>query len=396
MQHARVCLIAVIALEVPIRTTSDPPTSAELPEGAPVPPIPAAAARRLLEGIVTGVAPGFFEVATPTASYLCTLRGRLRKSRPVPSPTNSAATGANRRSAAAVSRPLHSTSASALSRRTVPGAEEQPAVHVSPGDRVLVTPLGGGEAVIEEVLPRRRVLARAHSERRGEHIMLANPDHAMLVFAMREPEPHFGLLDRYLALCEQTGVDVTICLNKLDLGVPDEVAEARRLYERLGYTVLLTSVRGGEGLDALRERLAGRTSLLTGPSGVGKSSIINALLPQAQQRIGDISEATGKGRHTTTGVRLLPLEGSGWLADSAGIRELALWNVPSEDLARTFRELRPYVGECEYEDCEHGANEEGCALRRALAEGAITQQRFASFERLLAEARETEAPEWER
>ncbi len=382
-------LIATVAVEVPIRTTSDLPTSAELTEG---PSIPAGAPARL-EGIVTGVAPGFFEVATPTASYLCTLRGRLRKSRPASIPS-----GSSRRSAA-VTRPLHRLSAAEASRpATAPDAEEQPAepVHVSPGDRVVVTPLSGGEGVIEEVLPRRTVLARARSERRGEHIMLANPDHAMLVFAVREPEPHFGLLDRYLALCEHTGVDVTICLNKLDLGVPEEVAAARQLYEGLGYPVLLTSARGGDGLDAVRERLRGRISLLTGPSGVGKSSIINALLPEAQQRTGEISEATGKGRHTTTGVRLLPLEGGGWLADSAGIRELALWNVPTEDLARTFRELRPYVGECEYEDCAHGTNEQGCALRRALDEGAITPERFASFERLLVEAREAEVPEWAR
>ena len=348
-----------------------------------------------LEGIVTAIAPGFFEVATPTASYLCTLRGRLRKSHPA-NTSNTAGSSSSRRSSA-VTRPLRAVSPSSKPPRTSAGETgEQPVVRVSPGDRVLVTPLRGGEGVIEEVLPRRTALARARSERRGEHIMLANPDHAVLVFAVREPEPHLGLLDRYLALCEQTGVDVTICFNKLDLGVPERVAEAQRRYEGLGYAVLLTSVRGGDGLDTLLERLADRTSLLTGPSGVGKSSIINVLLPEAGQRIGDISEATGKGRHTTTGVRLLPLESGGWLADSAGIRELALWNVPSDDLARTFRELRPYVGQCEYDDCEHGAKEEGCALRRALAEGEITSERFASFERLLAEARETEAPEWER
>jgi ribosome biogenesis GTPase len=342
------------------------------------------------EGIITGVAHGFFEVATPTATYLCTLRGRLRKSRPPTAP-------------APARRPL----ATAHPSRAVPTGSPRPSeganegkesviVHVSPGDAVVVTPLNGSEAVIEDVLPRRNVLTRAHSERRGEHIMLANLDHVVPTFAVREPEPHVGLLDRYLALCEHTGVDVTICLNKVDLGMPEDVAAAQRLYEGLGYRVLLTSVQEGEGLDALRERLRGRTSLLTGPSGVGKSSLINRLLPGARQRIGDISEATGRGRHTTTGVRLLPLEGGGWLADSAGIRELALWNVPAAELAGTFRELRPYVGQCDYEDCEHGANEEGCALRRALAEGAITPQRFASFERLLAEAREAEAPEWER
>lgn len=268
-------------------------------------------------------------------------------------------------------------------------------MRVSPGDRVVITPLGPAEGVIEDVLPRRTVLARARSEARGEHIMLANPDHAVLVFAVREPAPHFGLLDRYLALCEHAGIDVTICLNKVDLGLPDEIEAARALYAGLGYPVLLTSAADGTGLDALRERLAGCTSLLTGPSGVGKSSLINVLLPGAGQRTGEISEATGKGRHTTTGVRLLPLEGDGWLADSAGIRELALWNVPADALAATFRELRPLVGECLYEDCEHGPEEVGCALRAALAEGRITPERFASFERLLAEARAAEAPAWQ-
>ncbi|HLJ80454.1 MAG TPA: ribosome small subunit-dependent GTPase A, partial [Ktedonobacterales bacterium] len=205
---------------------------------------------------------------------------------------------------------------------------------------------------------------------------------------------HFGMLDRYLALCEHAGVDITICLNKVDLGVPPEVETATDLYAGLGYRVLLTSATNGTGVEALRERLSRRTSLLTGPSGVGKSSLLNELLPEAKQRIGEISEATGKGRHTTTGVRLLALPGGGWLADSAGIRELALWNVPSEELAAAFVELRPLVGQCEYEDCEHTEGEEGCALWAALAEGRITPDRFASFQRLLAEAREAEAPKW--
>jgi ribosome biogenesis GTPase len=229
-----------------------------------------------------------------------------------------------------------------------------------------------------------------------EQIMFANLDQAVLVFSVQQPEPHFRLLDRYLALCEHAEVPAVVCFNKVDLGIPDEVEEAIQLYQSLGYPVSLTSATTGEGLQCLRERLSERISLLTGPSGVGKSSLMNVLLPDAQQRTGEISSATGKGRHTTTGVRLLPLPEGGWLADSAGIRELALWNVPPDELPQCFVELRPFVGECVYEDCQHTADEEGCALRTALAEGQITPRRWLSFERLLEEARAEEKPAWER
>jgi ribosome biogenesis GTPase len=259
---------------------------------------------------------------------------------------------------------------------------------------VRFTPLNGREGIIEDVLPRRSLLSRARSQSGGEQVMLANLDQAVLVFAVLDPVPHFGMLDRYLALCEHAGVEVTICLNKVDLGVPAEVESEARLYQELGYRTIYTSATTREGIGALQAQLKGRTSLLTGPSGVGKSSLMNICMPDANQRIGQISNSTGKGRHTTTGVRLLPLDEGGWLADSAGIRELALWNVPSEALARTFVELRPAVGECLFENCDHSEGEGGCALREALASGVISPNRFASFLRLLAEARETETPRW--
>ncbi len=347
-----------------------------------------------LEGLVIAIAHGFFEVSSGNETYLCTLRGRLRSIR---SPRQEAA---QRAQPFKRGRPTSTTS---QYRQATNGKRERPIadteteesrVRIAPGDRVYFTPLGMSQGIIEDVQPRRTVLSRARSEAGGEHVMLANLDHAVLVFAVQDPTPHFGMLDRYLSLCEHAHTDVTICLNKQDLGMPEDVQQAMETYMALGYYVLTTSAAQSSGIDIVRERLGERTSLLTGPSGVGKSSLMNVLLPDAHQRTASISEATGKGRHTPTSVRLLPLPGGGWLADSAGIRELALWNVSSDELPGTFVELRPFVGQCEYDDCDHSPDAEGCALRQALADGHITPARFASFERLLAEALDTEQPRW--
>lgn len=335
---------------------------------------PAASSRPpVVEGLVVALAPDYFEVYAGGSMYLCRARGRLRKSRPAPAPPGGRGrVGESRAQAPALERP----------------------VRIATGDRARITILGLAEGVIEEILPRRNALSRTRSEVEAEHVMMANVDLAALVFAVREPEPRFDLLDRYLALCEHASIPALILFNKSDLGLDRTIETALALYQGLGYPVLLTSARDGSGGSELRARLAGRTSLLTGPSGVGKSSLINVLLPDAGQRIGALSEATGQGRHTTTGARLLPLPEGGWLADTAGIRELALWNAPSEALPRLFIELRPIADDCEYEDCSHAAGEEGCALRAALTVGRITPGRWASFERLLEEARERERSSW--
>ncbi|HEU0027317.1 MAG TPA: ribosome small subunit-dependent GTPase A [Ktedonobacterales bacterium] len=319
-----------------------------------------------VEGLVVALAPDYFEVYAGGAVYLCRARGRLRKTRPAP--------------------------ASSVARIGSPVAGSERPVRIATGDCVLITILGPAEGVIEEVLPRRNALSRTRSEVEAEHVMMANVDLAALVFAVREPEPRLDLLDRYLALCEHARIPALILFNKSDLGVDETIAGHVSLYTSIGYPVLLTSARDGSGLDELRAWLAGRTSLLTGPSGVGKSSLMNALLPEAGQRTGEVSEATGQGRHTTTGARLLPLPEGGWLADTAGIRELALWNAPPDALPGLFVELRPAADDCEYEDCSHADGEEGCALRAALAEGRITPARWDSFQRLLEEARERERP----
>jgi ribosome biogenesis GTPase len=346
--------------------------------------VAAGAARNVpVEGIVVAITHGFVEVSVQDVTLLCTLRGRLRYAQ--------AATAAGSRAERSGGR-LAARPGRNLRAAPPEATETQRPTRLAPGDRVRVLPLDGGTGVIEEILPRRSALIRAAGEAGGGQIMLANLDHAALVFAVRDPAPHFGMLDRYLALCEHAGVEVTICLNKVDLGISPEVEAKVSFYGSLGYQVLETSAVTHEHMDALRVRLCCRVSLLSGSSGVGKSSLVNILIPDAGQRTSAVSEATGKGRHTTTGVRLLPLEDGGWLADSAGIRELALWNVSAEDLARCFVELRPVADDCLYADCSHGPEEEGCALRTALAEGRIMPERFASFERLLREAR-GEAPD---
>jgi len=340
----------------------------------------------LMDGLVIAISHGFFHVvrlrsAETDTPYLCTIRKRLVRSKPSP-----AAMPAKRRVAQPVSLRAREIRGREEVEQRLAGEDEL--LRIAVGERVKFRIVAPGQGVIEDVLPRSSAITRARSETGAAHVLLANADHAALVFAVREPAPHLGLLDRYLAICERAGVDVTIVMNKVDLGIPHEVETQIGLYRDLGYTLIYTSATTGAGLDALRERLHGRISLLTGSSGVGKSSLLNDLIPGAQQRIGAVSEATGKGRHTTTGARLIPLPGGGWLADSAGIRELALWNVLPEDLPNTFVELRPFVGACQYDDCEHTPNEEGCALRGALEAGRISPARFASFERLLAEARE--------
>lgn len=342
-----------------------------------------------VDGLVVALAPDYFEVSVQNSIYLCTARGRLRKTRRnvvVPAGAKRGperSTFSNRRAAQA--REMASVPA--------PVAPERP-TNIATGDRVKVTLLDATRGVIEDIEPRRNALSRARSEMETEHVMMANVDLAVLVFAVREPEPRLGLLDRYLTLCERAEIPALILFNKVDLELGDEIEQAMALYASIGYPVAQTSAATGQGIADLRAWLAGKTSLLTGPSGVGKSSLINVMLPEAAQRTGEISEATGKGRHTTTGARLLPLPEGGWLADTAGIRELALWNAPSDSLARYFIELRPIADDCEYEDCTHAEGEDGCALRAALAEGLISPSRWESFERLLDEAREKERPHW--
>jgi len=335
----------------------------------------------MLTGVVLNGAHGIYDVHTNDGILRCTLRGKLKKA------------FAQSQSAKPVSKTRPRPDkllALSSSRRTErmekhDSSENPPPVRLSVGDYVKLRRLDTTTGLIEEILPRQSALTRkdagSTAKKTIQQTMLANLDQVVLVFAVAQPEPHFGLLDRYLIICEAAELSSLICLNKADLPYDKPVDEAAALYSKLGYTVIWTSARTTEGIDQLRMLLKDRTSLFTGPSGVGKSSLVNAIEPGMALRTGLISDVTGKGRHTTTGSQLYPLSDGGWLADSAGIRALAAWNIAPEELASCFVEFRPYLGECEYSDCTH-IDEEGCAILQAVADNVIDERRYRSYTRM--------------
>ena len=204
----------------------------------------------------------------------------------------------------------------------------------------------------------------------------------MPVFAAREPSPKWRQLDRYIAAAEFAGVPSTICINKIDLARADDgIEEVAAMYERIGYRVLPTSATTGEGIDAFAEALCGRVTALTG---VGKTSLLNAIQPELGLRVSEVSRATGKGRHTTSQLEMFPLAGGGAIVDTPGMREFEIRHEPAEGgLASLFVEMRPYIGQCRFGlNCEHW-HEPGCAIKEAAETGAIAQMRYDSYVHIL-------------
>jgi ribosome biogenesis GTPase len=261
-----------------------------------------------------------------------------------------------------------------------------------------VTPgTGEPEGVIEAVEPRTTVLSRADSKRSDRrHIVAANVDQLAIVAAMREPDLRHRLIDRYLVSAAKGGLEPLICLGKADLAEPDELDDWLTLYRGLGYRILAVSAKTGLGVDELRAALHGRTSVIAGQSGVGKSSLLNAVQPGLNLRTGDISDFTGKGTHTTTEVTLLPLKdaegrAAGAVVDTPGIRSFGLWNLSPKELEAHFAEIAPLVADCKFADCTH-RHETGCAVIAAVEAGRISEARYDSY-LTLYESLETGRPD---
>ena len=307
------------------------------------------------EGIVTQAGRGLYTVQTTTGRILpCRLRGNLKK------------------------RFTYSETSSHVRRveKVKKLAETDP---IAVGDRVMVLVAESGtEGVIEEVLPRRKALVRRSGNERERQTLVANLELAVIVFSAAEPRPDLFKLDRFLVLAEDSELEVLIVLNKADLAAPEELTEALAEYRAIGYDILTTSRNTGEGIETLKDKLKGRLSAFCGPSGVGKSSLLNAVQPGLRLKVGEISEITHAGRHTTVRAELLTLEIGGWVADTPGLRQVQFWDLLPEDVAFCFPELAPLMGHCKFPNCRH-RTEPSCAVRAAVDDKRVSARRYQSY-----------------
>ncbi|HMD88687.1 MAG TPA: ribosome small subunit-dependent GTPase A [Anaerolineaceae bacterium] len=296
-----------------------------------------------LSGWITRQQSGFYTVLTESGSVVCRLRGRLKKRTP----------GAIFGDIAAI------------------------------GDQVQITAQADGSGSIERVEPRKQALVRMAPTRRGEYqqILLANADQVLLVFACAQPAPRLRMLDRLLVICEKESIPAVIIANKVDLVGLERAQELFSTYPPLGYPVIFSSVKTEIGFEAVRKQLIGKLSGLAGPSGVGKSSLLNTIQPKLGLAVREVSETTSKGKHTTNARAMFALDEGGFVADLPGLKSVGLWDTQPEELDGYFPELRTLVSQCQFSDCKH-LREPGCAVRAAVEAGTVHPERYASYLRL--------------
>lgn len=254
---------------------------------------------------------------------------------------------------------------------------------VAIGDWVIIDKVAEGEGMIEEVEERRNMIYRMDPRPQGEYqqIIIANVDQAVFVFSCAEPEPRLRMLDRFLVIAEREMIPSLIVANKIDLTGMDEAKDYFERYEKIGYEVLYTSAEEGKGIDELHDQLVDKLSVLAGPSGAGKTSLLNAFQPGLGLAIREVSAATQKGKHTTVVRKLVPLDDGGYVADTPGLKALDLWDIEPEEVDGYFPELRALVPHCRFSDCTH-LHEPGCAVKKALDEGEVHPERYHSYVRM--------------
>lgn len=333
------------------------PDEEELEESAPtLSPLPGTAeVPQAVPGVVVRAGRGLYIVHTDNGRILpCKLRGNLKKT-------------------------FTYTESGSRGRRVETVKKRKETDPMAVGDRVEITVDEVGSAgVIERVLPRRASLARRSGNERERQTLVANLELAVVTFAAAEPRPDLWKMDRLLVLAEEAELDALIVLNKADLATPEEIEEVAAPYRRIGYGVIATSTKTGQGLPEIRERLTGRISAFCGPSGVGKSSLLNALQPGLRLKTAEVGIISFKGRHTTVSAELLPLSFGGWVADTPGIRQVEFWDLPPEDIGFYFPEMAHLMGQCRFPNCRH-RQEPSCAVRAAVERGEIDQRRYESY-----------------
>lgn len=247
---------------------------------------------------------------------------------------------------------------------------------VAAGDRVLFRPENEDEGFIERIEPRHGLLCRTSKGR--QQVIVANVDQLFIIASAAEPILKPNLIDRFLVTAEKARIRPVICINKVDLINPADLQPLVGVYGQMGYCVILMSATTGFGVEQVRRLVRGKESVVAGQSGVGKSSLLNAIDPGLDLRVNEVSEENQKGRHTTTTAQLIPLTCGGYIVDTPGIRQFQLWDVTPEEVAGFFRDIRPYVSFCRFPDCTH-THEAECAVKDAVADGRLDTRRYESY-----------------